>query len=329
MKQDAFEAQFSPRWDRLEQWIATLENRAERDRDPQLWRQIGNEFPSAYREVCHHLALAKARRYSLALQTRLNRLALTGHRQLYRTRTPVLMLIGRFLVHEFPVCFREHWKPIAWSAVLLYLPAFLMAFGIWIDSELLYSLITPGDVAMMEEMYDPENDVLGRERASDTDVMMFGYYIYNNVTIGFQVFAGGLLFGIGSVFYLVFNGLYFGAVGYHLSSIGFAQPFWSFVSGHSSFELTAIVIFGGLGLAMGYRAIAPGRQGRWQAIAEQARNGVPLIYGGTLMLFAAAFVEAFWSSTTWPPSFVKYGVGIAFWLLLGLYFFGMGRGAAR
>lgn len=329
MKQDAFEARFVPRWDRLETWIATLENRKEREQDAELVRQIGKEFPAAYREVCHHLALAKARRYSLALQSRLNRLALTGHRQLYRTRTPVLTLIGRFLVHEFPACFRRHWKPIAWSAVLLYLPALLMAFAISIDSELLYSLMSPRDVATMEEMYDPGNDVLGRERASDTDVMMFGYYIHNNVTIGFQVFAGGLIFGIGSVFYLVFNGLFFGAVGYHLSSIGFAQPFWSFVSGHSSFELTAIVIFGGLGLAIGYRAIAPGRQRRWQAIAEQARDGMALIYGGTLMLFAAAFVEAFWSSTTWPPPLVKYAVGVAFWVLHGLYFWGMGRSAAR
>jgi hypothetical protein len=43
------------------------------------------------------------------------------------------------------------------------------------------------------------------------------------------------------------------------------------------------------------------------------------------MLVIAAFVEAFWSSTTWPPFSMKLFVGILFWLLLGLYFVLMGK----
>lgn len=325
MKQDAFEDRFSSGWDRLEAWIRTLSDPRERLQNPELMARIGSEFPAAYREVCHHLALARARRYSLALEDRLNRLALSGHQHLYRARTPLLTSIGRFLVHDFPGCFRRHWIAIALSALLLYLPALAMALAIYLDAENLFAVLSPLDVAMMEEMYDPDNTVLGRERQSATDVMMFGYYIYNNVSIGFQVFAGGLLFCIGSVFYLVLNGLYFGAVAFHLSSIGSGVPFWSFVSGHSALELTAIVIFGGLGLALGHRAISPGRQRRWEAVASQARAGVPLIYGSSLMLIVAAFIEAFWSSTTWPPVEVKYAVGLLFWLLLGGYFLAMGR----
>ena len=41
---------------------------------------------------------------------------------------------------------------------------------------------------------------------------MFGYYIRNNTGIGFQTFAGGLLLGLGTLFFLVFNGFYIGAV---------------------------------------------------------------------------------------------------------------------
>ena len=154
---------------------------------------------------------------------------------------------------------------------------------------------------------------------------MFGFYIYNNISIGFQTFAGGLLFGLGSLFYLLFNGLFLGAVASHLTSMGFTETFWPFVAGHSSFELTAIVIFGGVGLMLGYGAIAPGRKGRWHAIRDRAIDGLPLIYGGSLMLVAAAFVEAFWSSTTWPPIIAKYSVGAFLWLFLGLYFGLMGR----
>jgi uncharacterized membrane protein SpoIIM required for sporulation len=158
---------------------------------------------------------------------------------------------------------------------------------------------------------------------------MFGFYIYNNITIGFQTFAGGLLFGLGSLFYLVFNGLFLGVVSGHLTALGFTQTFWPFVAGHSSLELTAIVILGGVGLMLGYGAIAPGRMKRWHAIRDMATEAMPLVYGSVLMLVAAAFVEAFWSSTTWPPVQTKYLVGAFLWVLLGLYLLFMGRNEPR
>ena len=65
--------------------------------------------------------------------------------------------------------------------------------------ELIFTLMEPIQVAQMEEMYDPDNRVLGRERESDSDAYMFGFYIYNNISIGFQTFAGGLVFGLGSL----------------------------------------------------------------------------------------------------------------------------------
>ena len=46
------------------------------------------------------------------------------------------------------------------------------------------------------------------------------------------------------------------------------------------------------------------------------------------MLVAAAFVEAFWSSTTWPPAETKFLVGGAFWMLLFIYLFAFGRNEA-
>jgi uncharacterized membrane protein SpoIIM required for sporulation len=143
------------------------------------------------------------------------------------------------------------------------------------------------------------------------------------------MFAGGLVFGLGSLFFLVFNGLIIGGIASHLTAAGMSSTFWPFVSGHSSFELIAIVIFGAIGLAIGRQMVAPGRKTRWGAIRDQARASMPLIYGGTTMLLLAAFVEAFWSSTTWPPNSFKYAVGIALWVLHVLYFTLLGRHESR
>jgi uncharacterized membrane protein SpoIIM required for sporulation len=323
MKQGAFEALNAPKWDSFEAWIRVLSGADSGSSEKRAL--IGRQFPPMYRQICHHLALARTRRYSIGLQQRLNQLALDGHQYMYRSRTSFVRAIGRFTAVDFPAAFRRCWKYMAASATLFYLPALGMALAVQTYPDLVFSLLNPFDVSRMEDMYDPGNTILGRERASDTDVMMFGYYIYNNISIGFRTFAGGLLFGLGSLFFIVFNGLFFGAVSSHLILIGSGEPFWSFVAGHSSFELTAIVIFGGVGLMLGYGALAPGRKSRWHAIRDQAIAAVPLIYGGSVMLVAAAFIEAFWSSTTWPPVQTKYLVGSFLWFLHGIYFAFMGR----
>lgn len=329
MKQEAFETLYSATWDRFETWVRVLSGDRNAKLDPDGERLIGRQFPGMYRQICHHLSLARSRRYSLGLQQRLNQLALDGHQHLYRSRTPLHHALARFLVLEFPATFRRCWRFMLVAALLFYVPALAISAAMHYRPELIFSLMDPSDVSRFEEMFDPSNSVLGRERASDTDVLMFGYYIYNNISLGFQTFAGGLLFGLGSIFYLLYNGLYFGAVATHLTSAGFSRTFWTFVAAHSSFELTALVIFGGVGLMLGYGAIAPGRKPRWHAIRDRAVSSMPLVYGGTLMLVTAAFLEAFWSSTTWPPDYVKYAVGTALWLVLALYFLLLGRREPR
>lgn len=41
--------------------------------------------------------------------------------------------------------------------------------------------------------------------------MMFGFYIFNNISIGFQNFVGGLVFGLGAIYVAVYNGLVIGS----------------------------------------------------------------------------------------------------------------------
>ena len=83
------------------------------------------------------------------------------------------------------------------------------------------------------------------------DVAMFGVYIWNNIGIDFQIFASGLVLGVGSVFTLLFNGVQGGAVMGHLTNLGFVSTFYGFVSGHSSFELMGAALSGAAGLRLG------------------------------------------------------------------------------
>ena len=93
---------------------------------------------------------------------------------------------------------RANWRSVLLAGALFYLPFFGLPFAIHRNPEVAYLLQDPQSLARMEEMYRSGNEKFGRKDASDTDVYMFGFYIWNNVRITFQVFASGLLLGLGS-----------------------------------------------------------------------------------------------------------------------------------
>lgn len=337
MKQRAFEEKYHERWERFEAQLKILEpgsdlrfsSAGRRARAAELGTGAGRpsaEFPRLYREICRDLSVSAQRRYSPRLLDRLNLLALGGHRQLYLRSTDFLGQFVRFATMGFPQKVREHWRPLALASALFCLPALLIFLATLAHPELVYSVLSPERVREFEAMYDPSaSHRLGTNRSAESDISMFGFYIANNIGVSFRTFATGILGGVGSAFFLVLNGLIIGALSAHVIHIEFADPFFSFVIGHGSVELTAIVISGGAGLMLGYALIAPGRLSRAEALRRAASESIQLIMGVIVMLVMAALLEAFWSSKVTILQGVKYGVGGCLWFAVFCYFTLAGR----
>src|SRR5258705_5894105 len=94
--------------------------------------------------------------------------------------------------------------------------------------------------------------------------------------------------------------------------------------GHSSFELTAIVISGAAGLRMGYALVSTGGRTRWGSLRRCADELVQLVAGAAAMLLVAALVEGFWSPSSAPPP-VKWVVAVVFALAVAAYLSLAGR----
>jgi uncharacterized membrane protein SpoIIM required for sporulation len=156
---------------------------------------------------------------------------------------------------------------------------------------------------------------------------MFGFYIANNIGVAFQCFASGLFAGVGSLFFLAFNGAYGGAIAGYLTEKGLGSTFYSFVVTHAAFELTAIVLSGAAGLRLGHALLAPGRYTRLQSLVRAAKESAVIIYGVMAMLLIAAALEAFWSSAKWMPQMMKYGVAAICWIAVLSYLTLQGRSA--
>ncbi|WP_137819857.1 stage II sporulation protein M [Pseudomonas sp. 2FG] len=322
MKQSLFESRHQADWQRFGQLLDALERGKAESKACQA-------FAADYRHLCQQLALAQERGYSSHLIDQLQLLAMRGHQQFYRHRSHLgAQLIG-FVLGGFPRLVRAEWRSVLVASLLFFGSLIGMGLLVYLFPELVYSVIAPDQVASMEAMYDPDSTRIGRfgERDSGDDWMMFGFYILNNIGIAFQTFASGLLFGLGSLFFLLFNGLMIGAVAGHLTEIGYNQTFWSFVIGHGAFELTGIALSGAAGLKLGWALLAPGRLTRTEALRVAAGRSVQLVAGVILFLLIAAFIEAYWSSMTYTTPQIKYLVGAGLWLLVLVYFVGVGRTA--
>ena len=320
MKQSLFESRHQHQWQTFAEQLTQLEQGKAKAADVA-------DFPHQYRRLCQHLALAQQRGYSSYLVDPLQQLALRGHQQLYRHRSQLTANILAFLLAGFPRLVREQWRFVLIAGLLFFGSLVGIALLVYLFPDLVYSIISPQQVAEMQGMYNPDASRLGRaaERAASEDWMMFGYYVMHNIGIAFQTFAAGLLFGLGSVFFLIFNGLVIGAVSGHLTDIGYGQTFWSFVMGHGAFELTAITLAGAAGLQLGWSLVAPGRLARSEALRLAARKSVRMLCGVMVFLLIAAFIEAYWSSTTRIEPWIKYAVGAALWLLVAAYLTLAGR----
>jgi uncharacterized membrane protein SpoIIM required for sporulation len=322
MRQQAFEAAESSTWADYRAMLEALENPRRRGRD----LPVPASFPRLHRQLCSHYALARSRRYSPGLIAELEVLVRRGHRQLYRRRSTPLRSALDFMARGFPRTLRRH-SAVFWiAAALFFLPMIGMGVAVHQDADLVYSLLDAEEVAELESLYDPARHKPGRgsERQADTDVAMFGFYVMNNVGIGFRTFAGGLILGLGSLVILLVNGLFIGAVAGHLTRLDYGATFWPFVGGHGPYELTAIAICGAAGLLLGQALLAPGQRTRLAALRANARDAVVLVGGAAVLLVFAAVIEAFWSAGP-APAPLKHGVGVLGWILVAAYLMLAGR----
>ena len=332
MNQSLFETRHRTEWQEFERWLKILGGSGSGGSGSSgvtLSRaEVARQWPHRYRALAHHLALARDRAYSPELVDYLNQLALRGHQTLYGARSNAFNAIAGFIGTGFPQLVRKE-SLLVWIAIgLLFIQLIGLIALLQQYPEFVHYLASPEQLREYERMYAPANRILGPQREAGSQVMMFGFYIWNNVKIDFQCFAGGLVFGLGSIFFLLFNGMSIGAVAGHLTQLGYIQTFWGFVAGHSSWELLGAAISGAAGLKIGWALVAPGRLTRSAALKEAAIPAVRLLYGAAGMTTFAAFIEAFWSSMTSIPPEVKYAVGMGFWVLFAIYFFFAGRNRA-
>lgn len=256
------------------------------------------ELAAGYRGVCADVARARAIGLPRDVLDYLDDLASRAHNQLYGVRqTGFARSLFRDALHEFPRELRAHGWFFVLAILLFYGPFLFGAFATTVDGEFAARVLSPDQLANLEQMYSGSI-----ARSSSQDAGMAGFYVWNNVGIAFSAFALGILYGLGTLYYLVYNGLVIGTVFGYLFSVGLGGNLLEFTAGHSAWELTGICVSGAAGLRMGWALVATNGLTRLQSLRAAGPSLYRLVLGTALMLLIAASIEGFWSAGPVPRS---------------------------
>jgi uncharacterized membrane protein SpoIIM required for sporulation len=251
-----------------------------------------------YRSACTDLMLADDHDLPRDMVAYLHSLVGRAHNVVYRATGFPWRDLGRALFQTAPRQLRS--DPALRISALVFWVAFLMsAFVAAARPEFGRAVLGDSQLEQLAQMYAKPLDS-SHEGARRSDTAMAGFYIQHNTGIGLCCFAWGILFGIGSLYQIAFQAISLGSAFGTMAVKPYAENFFTFVTAHSSFELTAIVVSAAAGLRMGWGLIETQGQTRIASLRREARNALPALGTAVVLFVLAAFVEGYVSASSLP-----------------------------
>jgi uncharacterized membrane protein SpoIIM required for sporulation len=320
MAQDRFIEKHKTAWQRLEDLLKLLDGSSLR----KLHREEVRELGKIYRRTSSDLAVARAESRDPRLINYLNSLVIRAHGRIYQADAQGGSRIKKFFVQDFPQTFRRTWRYTAVSFSIFAVFSVIGFVGTKYDPEFSELLGVP---PAFREVYI-ETKTHWWEDLNEANQVGASSIFTHNIQVTIYTFAFGALFGVGTVFYLAFNGATIASVLALTYRAGFGNDLLTFMVGHGVIELSCIFIAGGAGLLIGSALVMPGDLSRADALKSRGRDAVRLMMGVALLLVVAGIIEGFISPAPISPK-IKFGIGGITGLALYSYLLLVGTGASK
>ena len=287
MREAAFVKRNVQKWEEFE---VLLQNRASADPD---------KLSDLFIQVTDDLAFARTQYPNSQTHVYLNALASKIHMHIYKNRGEDRSRFARFWKEEVPmVMFRQRSK-LFYAFVIFTLAIVIGVVSQTADEDFVRSILGDNYVNMTLENIE-EGDVLAVYAGEDEMDSFFGI-TFNNVRVSFIAFAFGIMISIGTFAVLFSNGIMVGCFFTFLAQQGFMAESFKVVMLHGTLELSAIVIAGAAGLAMGNGILFPGTYSRMDSFKKGALEGLKIIMGLVPVFIMAGFIEGFLTRYTSMP----------------------------
>jgi uncharacterized membrane protein SpoIIM required for sporulation len=317
MAQDHFIEKHKTAWQRLEDLLKLLDGSSLR----RLHRDEVRELGRIYRRTASDLAIARAESRDPRLINYLNSLVIRAHGRIYQADAHGGSRIKEFFSHDLPQTFRRTWRYTAVSFSVFALFSVIGFLGTKYDPE--FSELVGVPPAWREMNIETKNHWW--EDLNDANQIGASRILTNNIQVTIYTFAFGALFGVGTLFFLAYNGANIASVVALTYGAGFGNDLVTFMIGHGVIELSCIFIAGGAGLLIGSALVMPGNLSRADALKSRGKDAIRLMMGVAVLLVIAGIIEGFVSPAPISPK-IKFGIAALTGLALYSYLILAGRG---
>lgn len=255
-----------------------------------------DELVEAYTTVTADLAYAQTHYPNSRVTTYLNNLAVMLHGELYHHKRERWRRLLTFWTHEVPLAVYGGRKELRLSLIIFLVSILLGVFTALGGEEYVRNIM--GDSYMDMTI---ENIAAGEPMAvysGEPPFEMFLAITFNNIMVSFIVFASGVFTSFATGYFLMNNGVMAGAFATFFAQQGLLGDCLLAMMLHGTLELSAIIIAGGAGIAMGNGWLFPGTYSRIESFRIGAKRGVKILVSTLPMFIVAGFIEGVFTRYT-------------------------------
>ena len=261
-----------------------------------------SELSDLYIEVTDHLSYAKTFYKDSNTERYLNQLASKAHQNIYKTKKEPKNRLISFFKTEFPTMFYQHHRELLVAFLVFTLFTIVGAFSAANEGDFVRSFLGDGYVNMTLNNIE-KGDPMAVYKQQGEFNMFLGITI-NNIKVALMAFAYGIMFGVGTLYIMMQNGIMLGSFQYFFYDQGLlwesARTIWI----HGTIEISVIVIAGCAGLVMGNGLLFTGTLPRLESFKRGVINGLKILISTIPFFIIAGFLEGFVTRHTEMPDWL-------------------------
>lgn len=303
------------RWERLDKLLTKIE----KNHLTSFTKFELIELSVLYRQSASDLAIAKTQGLPHEVIGFLTNLVTRGYHQIYRSEQTTWHRIFMMIVRDFPRTVRQE-RRIILLTVAVFIFGWLLGFvGYFSGPEIITGFLPKG---LTQTIYSRYEQHTWFNVSFTSQPFSAAFIMQNNIRIAVMAFAGGMAFGVYTVYITLYNGFMLGALAAVFALKKHFLSFWAMILPHGVIELTAICLASAAGFSLARAILFPGEYRRSDSVKLQGSKSLQLIIGTIVLLIVAGLIEGFLSmiSTRVIPEIARLGFALLTAILLIWYF---------
>lgn len=291
MREAAFVKQNKAKWLKFENVLLNNEPRLSPD-----------ELSGLYIEVTDHLSYAQTFYPGSKTADYLNHLASQSHQKIYKSKRESSQRFITFFTEEFPLLFYNYQKQLLLAFGTFALFCIIGAYSAATDGAYVRTIMGDGYVNMTLENIGNDDPMAVYKQMNEAE--MFLGITVNNIKVALMAFVFGIVVSIGSLFFMMQNGVMLGSFQYFFYDKGLlwesARTIWI----HGTIEISVIIVAGCAGIVLGNGILFPGTYTRLESFKRSMKNGLKIVASTIPFFIIAGFLEGFVTRHTEMPDWL-------------------------